>query len=119
MKKGPGKIAGFALEHVFKKPATIQYPFGKLKLEENYRGKIEYDAETCIGCNICARDCPAGAIKVVNVGTKEEKSFQCRLDVGHCIFCAQCVDSCPKKCLHFSPNIELAAFSRDNLKVTM
>ncbi len=119
MKKGPGKIAGFALGHVFKKPATIKYPYGKLEIDKNYRGKIVYNPENCLGCNICSRDCPAGAIKITNVGTKENKVFECHLNLAHCIFCAQCVDSCPKKCLSFSPNIELADFSRDALKVKL
>ena len=26
MKNGPGRIAGMALKHLFKKPATISYP---------------------------------------------------------------------------------------------
>jgi len=119
MKKGPGKITGYAMNHLFKKPATIAYPYGKLELEKNYRGRIEYHAESCIGCKLCERDCPASAIKIVNVGTKEEKVFELHLDYGHCIFCAQCVDSCRKGCLTFSQNIELAGLDKDQMKVVL
>ena len=49
------------------------------------------------------------------MGTKEDKRFQCHLNVGHCIFCAQCVDSCRKGCLHFSQDIELGALHKDEL----
>ena len=84
MKKKPGVIAGYAMKHLFKKPATISYPYDKLKIEPNYRGKLKYDADDCIGCNLCVRDCPTGAIKIINVGTKEDKKFECHLDLGHC-----------------------------------
>ncbi|MBQ2699437.1 MAG: 4Fe-4S binding protein [Firmicutes bacterium] len=117
MRKGIARIGGMALRHfMLKKPATISYPHGPLQLEPGYRGKIEYHGESCIGCMLCAKDCPAGAIKIVNVGTPEKKQFEMRLDYAHCIFCAQCVDSCRKGCLSFTDNIELAGFSRGDLK---
>ncbi|MDO4581044.1 MAG: 4Fe-4S dicluster domain-containing protein [Bacillota bacterium] len=119
MVKYPGKITGFALKHLLKKPATIAYPAGGLVIDKKYRGKIAYDADDCIGCNLCVRDCPAGAIKIVNVGTKEDKKFECYLNVGHCIFCAQCVDSCRKGCLSFTPDIELAVLNKEDLTVKL
>lgn len=111
----PGRIAGDALKHFFKKPATVAYPVGELQIDANYRGKLLYDSSTCIGCNICVRDCPASAIKVKNIGTKEDKKFEFTLNLAHCIFCCQCVDSCPKKSLSFSPDIELGSLSMEEL----
>lgn len=119
MKRKPGVITGYAMKHLFKKPATIKYPYDKLKIEPNYRGKLKYDPDDCIGCNLCVRDCPTGAIKIINVGTKEDKKFECHLDLGHCIFCAQCVDSCRKGCLAFTQDIELAVMDRKNFKVKL
>ena len=58
------------------------------------------------------RDCPTGAITITNVGTKEDKQFECYLDFGLCIFCAQCVDSCRKGCLAFTPNVEMAVLDK-------
>lgn len=119
MKTGPGVIAGLALKQFFKKPATIEYPNKPLKVEPLYRGQLTYNSEDCVGCNLCMRDCPAGALTIVNVGTPEEKKFECHLNVGHCIFCAQCVDSCRKGCLGFSQNVELGVLEKEDLKVIM
>lgn len=116
-KRIPGKISKFALGHLFKKPATIKYPLGPLKVEDNYRGRLYFNAQDCIGCKLCVRDCPSNAIKINNVGSKEEKVFEMDLDLGRCIFCAQCAESCPKKCISFSQEIELATLDRDSLRL--
>ncbi len=119
MKRTPGKILGLALRHLFKQPDTIAYPAGELDIDARYRGRICYDSTNCIGCNLCVRDCPANAIAIRNVGDRENKKFVCEIDLGHCIFCAQCVDSCRKGCLRTTPDIELAVLRKSDLKVHM
>jgi NADH-quinone oxidoreductase subunit H len=119
IKRWPGKIANMAVRNLFKKPATIEYPKGKMDIVKNYRGKILYDPANCVNCGRCVRDCPAGAIKIINEGTKEDRKMKAMLNVGHCIFCCQCVDSCVKKCLSYSQEIDLASLKKDELKVQL
>jgi formate hydrogenlyase subunit 6/NADH:ubiquinone oxidoreductase subunit I len=60
------------------------------------------------------RDCPSTAIQIRKVG---EKRFECEIDLSKCIYCAQCVDGCPKKSLETTTEFELAALDRGTLKV--
>jgi len=116
-KKGwirPGKMIEFVLQSLLKKPATVNYPFTKMPMPDKFRGKLKYDAEKCIGCMLCVKDCPSGAIKIKKVG---EKRFECDIDLGKCVYCAQCVDSCPKKALLATTEFELAQIDRNKLKV--
>jgi len=50
------------------------------------------DAESCIGCKICVRKCPVGAITM-----KEGKAV---IDTAKCISCGICADACPVKAIH-------------------
>ena len=112
----PGKIAGDALKHLLKKPATVSYPKGDLIIDANFRGKLVFDPTNCIGCKLCMRDCPANAITIENVGTKENKEFICRLNMAHCIFCGQCAESCKKNSLAMTPRVELGGMDKTELE---
>jgi formate hydrogenlyase subunit 6/NADH:ubiquinone oxidoreductase subunit I len=109
-----GKMLDFVLRSLFKKPATIKYPFEKVKMPEKFRGKIKFDPEKCIGCLLCVKDCPTEAIAIKKV---DEKRFIAEIDLAKCIYCAQCVYSCPKKALEITPQFELAQIDRKKLKI--
>ena len=111
--KRPGRMVQEVLKSVMKKPATVQYPHVKVTMPANFRGKIKFIPEKCIGCRLCMRDCPTNAITIRKVG---DKQFEADVDLGKCIYCAQCVDSCVKKALEATPEFELAQLNREKLK---
>ncbi len=111
--KTPGAMFGAVLNALFSKPATHAYPAVKFPTPEKFRGKIKFIPSRCIGCKMCMRDCPTSCITITKVG---EKRFQAEFDLDRCIYCAQCVDSCPKDALEATPEFELAAFKRSQLK---
>lgn len=112
----PGKMIKQVLNSIFKKPATTRYPFVKFEMPDKFRGKLKFYPERCIGCKLCMRDCPSNAINIKKVG---EKQFEAQIDLGKCIYCGQCVDSCLKKALEMTKEFELASLNRDTLKVTL
>ena len=118
-KERPGGLAKQAIANLFRKPATQVHQFGEDGIQKGYRGKLLYDSTTCINCVMCMRDCPTGAITIKNNGTKEEKDMHAFLNLGRCVFCCQCVDTCPKKSLSFSSDVLLATFTRESLEVEL
>lgn len=113
----PGVLLWDAVRQAFHKPATVAYPQAPAEINAGCRGLLQYRREDCIGCGLCMRDCPTGAISVKNHGTKEEKDMRAELDTGRCVFCGQCADSCPRKCLSFTNDVFLAKKSRNGLRV--
>jgi formate hydrogenlyase subunit 6/NADH:ubiquinone oxidoreductase subunit I len=119
MRGKPSNIVGTALKNLFKTSATEAYQNSIPETDNKMRGKLCFSAENCIGCKLCVMDCPAGALKIENVGTKEDKKMVATLNIGHCIFCCQCVDSCRRGCLHFTSDIKLAQLDKNELTVEL
>ena len=57
---------------------------------------IKAEKEICISCKQCNKNCPMG----LDVCKMVFEKGQC--DSSECIQCGVCVDSCPKKVLHYS-----------------
>ena len=105
-------------DHLKRRPVTVQYPYEKLIPSERYRGRIHYEFDKCIACEVCVRVCPINLPVVDYVMNKETKKKELRnysIDFGACIFCGNCVEYCPTNCLSMTEEYELATFDRHNL----
>lgn len=90
-------FARTAFKNLFKKPATVGYPYEPAKFPEGMRGHVEIAGDQCICCGMCMRSCPPGAISVDRAaGTWTIRRFDC-------VQCGNCVHVCPKKCLTMAP----------------
>jgi formate hydrogenlyase subunit 6/NADH:ubiquinone oxidoreductase subunit I len=98
----PRSVTGL-LGRVAEGKASIHPP---VPVPPDLRGKIAYDAETCIGCQLCVRVCPARVIEFL----PETKKI--RMYVARCTFCAQCVDVCPVGALATTTDFLLADADR-------
>ena len=101
-----------------RRPVTVQYPYEKLIPSTQYRGRIHYEFDKCIACEVCVRVCPINLPVVDWVMNKETKKKELRnysIDFGACIFCGNCVEYCPTNCLSMTEEYELATFDRHTL----
>jgi len=57
---------GVTFDHLRRRPVTVQYPYEKLIPSERYRGRIHYEFDKCIACEVCVRVCPFVVI-VLNI----------------------------------------------------
>jgi NAD(P)H-quinone oxidoreductase subunit I len=53
-----GQGMGVVFDHMGRRPVTVQYPFEKLIPSERFRGRIHFEFDKCIACEICVRVCP-------------------------------------------------------------
>lgn len=106
-------LLGDVLTSLVTSPATRCYPIERTPTPESLRGRLEWDPSDCIGCGLCAKDCPSEALEVI-VLDRKAKRFVVRYHVDRCLFCSQCVVSCRRNSLKLShEDWELAALDRD------
>ncbi len=121
---GSGMAKGLktTLQHMFKRPVTVQYPEEVLPLPTGYRGRVSLvvNPETgkyrCTACGLCAKACPVNIIQIVRAkdaaGKPTPYPEKYEYNLLECIVCGLCVEACPFEALTMSPERELATYSR-------
>lgn len=101
-------------KHLFIKPVTLEYPEKKRFQSEAFRGKPVVNG--CVGCGICKKVCPSGAINY----TKDEngKVISYTFDLEKCIFCGNCMFYCPQKAISMTNEFELGTANKKDLRLT-
>ena len=51
-------------DNLKKGPVTDAFPFGETYTPDRLRGRVEIDPALCVGCGLCAKECPVGVIHV-------------------------------------------------------
>lgn len=93
-----------------------EYPELPLSLPARFRGFHRYDLTTCIACEACSRNCPAGCIYVGKERASGRKGFRIEsftIDYAKCMFCGLCIESCPVDCIFMGSSHDLSCYSRD------
>ncbi len=89
---------------------TSPFPDIEPVLPERFRGLPILEQARCkAGCTNCADACPTEAIT-------SDGGLQ--IDLGRCLFCPECVNSCPEGAIRFSAQYQLATSNRNDLVLT-
>lgn len=84
---------------------TIPFP-AKVEMPKRFRGRPALHPEKCRdNCNACEEICPAKAICFKPLS----------LDLGRCLFCAECSLACPEGAIAYSQDISMAVRNRKDL----
>ncbi|MBH8565979.1 NAD(P)H-quinone oxidoreductase subunit I [Nostoc sp. CENA67] len=115
-----GQGLSVTFDHLRRRPITVQYPYEKLIPSERFRGRIHFEFDKCISCEVCVRVCPINLPVVDWEFNKEVKKKELKhysIDFGVCIFCGNCVEFCPTNCLSFTEEYDMSVYDRHQLNM--
>lgn len=110
--------------------STEQYPENRkttLHVAKRHRGRLvfkrnEDGSHKCVGCTMCEKACPNETIKLVTTmvedaetGKKKRQLVDYQYNLGDCMFCQLCTNSCNFDAIEFTNDFENAVFNRDRL----
>jgi Ni,Fe-hydrogenase III small subunit/formate hydrogenlyase subunit 6/NADH:ubiquinone oxidoreductase subunit I len=89
---------------------TSTYPKEALVLPDRFRGRPILDMSLCVAeCQACVEACPTNAI--------EKNEHGLRMDLGRCLFCTDCTETCPEQAIRFTQDHRLATQTRQHLLI--
>lgn len=98
---------------------TTRFPAEPCVVPERYRGKPEFDLDSCVGCGACVNVCPTKALTQVDEADGDAPKRTIKLRYDTCIFCGNCEDGCTtEKGIALSNQWDLAGLDREAMAQT-
>ncbi len=98
-----------AIHNLFTKPSTVEYPFKvpEMPPAPGYRGRIFYDADTCVNCGECIKVCSPMAISREFEDVEGGQRITYIIDMTSCTFCGTCQDVCETGAIRLTQDYHL------------
>ena len=108
-----------AVTAVFSPRFTTRFPAEPCVVPERYRGKPEFDLDTCIGCGACVNVCPTNALTQADELKANPPLRRITQQTDACIFCGNCQDNCTTETgIKLSNEWDLANMDRSTMTET-
>jgi len=108
-----------AVTAVFSPRFTTKFPAEPCVVPPRYRGKPEFNLDSCIGCGACVNVCPTEALTQIDDTEADNPVRKITLRYDTCIFCGNCQENCTTKDgIKLSNEWDLAGLDRDAMKQT-
>jgi len=109
-----------AVTAVFSPRFTTRFPAEPCVVPERYRGKPEFDLDTCIGCGACVNVCPTNALTQVDDLEANPPVRRITQQTDACIFCGNCQENCTTETgIKLSNEWDLANMDRSTMTETL
>lgn len=108
-----------AVTAVFSPRFTTRFPYKPCEVPERYRGKPEFDLDTCIGCGACVNVCPTDALTMEDDLSSDSPVRKITYRYDTCIFCGNCEAGCTTgESIKLSREWDLAGLDRSAMSET-
>ena len=96
---------------------TTQFPAKPCIVPDKFRGKPEFDLDTCIGCGACVNVCPSpNCLTMVDDLEADPPVRKIMHQTSACIFCGNCHEYCTTETgINLSNKWDLATLDKESL----
>ncbi|MGC8988191.1 4Fe-4S binding protein [Infirmifilum sp.] len=110
VKSGFVKLLCMSFANLLGRPRTLA--IDEAAQNSMSRGRPVLNIEKCLGCGLCGRSCPPGAITMITVGKqivggREIDKKAPRFDYLRCIYCGLCSDVCPARAIRMEESFTI------------
>jgi NADH-quinone oxidoreductase subunit I len=116
---------GVTLMHCFRRPITLQYPEHRPDISLRFRGRLVLPVDPatgdnrCTACMMCVKACPNHSLDVEKLvgedGKPRPKASKYIYNMGSCMYCNLCVESCAFAAIVMSDEYENATQDKASL----
>lgn len=108
-----------SFKNLFRRPSTGAFPAGEPpKAAEHYRGRLVYNADSCVNCGMCIRVCAPQCIeRVIKPLENGDQEITFTFDMSSCTFCATCSDFCSRKSITLSEDYMIVGTKHEDFLV--
>lgn len=83
-----------------------------IAVKDGFRGRLQYDVESCTGCGLCSKVCPANAIELYPAKINGKKTKRIVIYLSRCTYCQECVAICPKNSIQITRDFFMADYNK-------